>query len=232
MATFFRQFPEEENKKKISRSRKSCSHDYGSRGSHTKTNFLKQHQRAVGRRPASASMAFPLHHCHNDTSHAAGLSRTVIVSRSHRWHSQTKSKARDEPNTGRKACLLTTRSKIFRHCSLTAPRRELTSSGFFFCFFLLSQLSEPGRPGTALSGPGSRLASAMTFSGCDTSPTVDSCLFSICRTQTPEDLGRVSERSLGWTDCRAATLTFFYDAYAEKGRTRKEGRQNSPPASQ
>ena len=32
------------------------------------------------------------------TSHVAGLSRTVIVSRSYRWHSQTKLKARDEPN--------------------------------------------------------------------------------------------------------------------------------------
>ena len=71
------------------------------------------------------------------------------------------------------ACLLTTRSKMFRQhlkCSLTAPRRAGTSSGFF-CFFLLSQLSEPWRLGTALSGPASRLASAMTFSGCDTSPT-------------------------------------------------------------
>ena len=29
-----------------------------------KTNFLKQSQRAVGQRPASASMAFLLHHCH------------------------------------------------------------------------------------------------------------------------------------------------------------------------
>ena len=80
----------------------------------------------------------------------------------------------------------------------------------FFCFFLLIQLSEPGRLGTVLSGPASRLASAMTFSGCDTSPTrVDCCSFSICRTQSPEELGRVGQRSLGWTDCRAATLTFF-----------------------
>ena len=81
---------------------------------------------------------------------------------------------------------------------------------FFVCFFLLSQLSEPGRLGTALSGPASQLASAMTFSGCDTSPTVDCCSFSICRTQSPEELGRVDERSLGWTDCRAGTLTFFF----------------------
>ena len=67
----------------------------------------------------------------------------------------------------------------------------------FFCFFLLSQLFEPGRLGTALSGPASRRASAMTSSGCDTSPTVDCCSFSICRTQSPEELGRVGERSLG-----------------------------------
>ena len=94
-------------------------------------------------------------------------------------------------------------------CSLTAPRRAGTTSGFF-CFFLLRQLSEPGRLGTALSGPVSPLASAMTFSGCDTSPTVDCWSFSICPTQSPEELGRVGERSLGWTDCRAATLTFFF----------------------
>ena len=62
--------------------------------------------------------------------------------------------------------------------------------------------------------------SAMTFSGCDTSPTVHCCSFSICRTQSPEELGRVGERSLGWTDCRAATLTFFLNAYAEE-RTRR-----------
>ena len=72
----------------------------------------------------------------------------------------------------------------------------------------------------------------MTFSGSDTSPTVDSCSFSICRTQSPEELGRVGERSLGWTDCRAATLTFFFNAYTEKERTRREGRQKSSLASQ
>ena len=90
-------------------------------------------------------------------------------------------------------------SKMFRQhlkCRLTAPRRAGTSIGFFFGFFLLSQLSEPGRLGTA-SGPASRLARAMTFSGCDTSPMVDCCSFSICRTQSPEELGKVGERSLG-----------------------------------
>ena len=116
-------------------------------------------------------------------------------------------------------------------CSLTSPRRAGTTSGFSL-FLLLSQMSEPGRLGTALSGPASRLASAMTFSGCDTSPTVDCCSFSICPTQSPEELGMVGERSLGWTDCCAATRTFFFNAYAEE-RTRREGtrRQNSPLAS-
>ena len=80
--------------------------------------------------------------------------------------------------------------------------QEQASDLFIFvCFFSLSQLSEPGRLGTALSGPAGWLASAMTFRRCDTSPTVDCCSFSICRTQSPEELGRVGERSLrsGWT---------------------------------
>ena len=108
------------------------------------------------------------------------------------------------------------------------------ASDFFVSFYSASCLSL--RLGTALSGPASRRASAMTFSGCDTSPTVDCCSFSICRTQSPEELGRVGERSLGSDElpgCRAATLTFFFfffflNAYAE----RTEGRQNSLPASQ
>ena len=54
----------------------------------------------------------------------------------------------------------------------------------------------------------------MTFSGCDASPTVDCCLFSICRTQSPEELGRVGERSLGsgWTarlSCGDTDFKFF-----------------------
>ena len=96
-----------------------------------------------------------------------------------------------------------------------------------------------GDLGTALSGPASRRASAMTFSGCDTSPTVDCCSFSISRTQSPEELGRVGERSLrsGWTarlSCGDTDFFFFFfflNAYAEE-RTRREGRQNSPLASQ
>ena len=89
------------------------------------------------------------------------------------------------------------------------------ASDFFFCFFSLSQLFEPGRLGTALSGPAGRRASAMTFSRCDTSPTVDCCSFSICRTQSPEELGRVGERSLrsGWTarlSCGDTDFFFFF----------------------
>ena len=168
-------------------------------------------------------MAFPLHHCHKSCGWLACLSRSEWS-----WVAQViqsnKVEARDGPNTGNNdRGMFVDRSKMFRQhlkCSLTAPRRAGTSSVFFF-FWLLSQLSEPGRLGPALSGPASRLASAMTFSGCDTSPTVDCCSFSICRTQSPEELGRVGERSLGWTDSRAATLTFFFfffNAYAEKER--------------
>ena len=224
----------------MNRSRKSCSHDYGSRGSRTKTDFLKQSQRAVGRRPASASMAFPLHHCHKSCRWLVARTEQVLK---WSWVDRTGDTVKQSERcvtspTVIEACLLTTRSKMFRQhlkCSLTAPKRAGTSSGFFCCcFFLLSQLSDPGRLATALCGPASRLASAMTFSGCDTSPTVDCCSFSICRTQSPEELGRVGERSLGWTDCRAATLTFFFffNAYAEKERTRREGRYNSPLGSQ
>ena len=135
MATFFRQFPEEENKKKeVNRSRKTCSHDYGSRGSRTKTDFLKQNQRAVGRRPSSASMAFLLHHCHKSW-------RWLVAYSDREWIAQvTQSKARDECNTATviEACLLNTRSKMFRQhlkCSSTAPRRAGTNSGFFLVSF-------------------------------------------------------------------------------------------------
>ena len=90
------------------------------------------------------------------------------------------------------SCLLTTRSKMFRQylkCSLTSTKMywTSTSSGFIFCFFLPSLLSEPGRPGTALSRPASRLAIGKTSSSCDTSRTVDCCSFAICQTQSLEE---------------------------------------------
>ena len=95
------------------------------------------------------------------------------------------------------------------------PRPRYYGFIIFVCFFSLSQLSEPGRLGTALSGPAGRRAGAMTFSRCDTSPTVDCCSFSICWTQSPEELGRVGERSLrsGWTarlSCGDTDFFFFF----------------------
>ena len=95
---------------------------------------------------------------------------------------------------------------------------------FFVCFFSLSQLSEPGRLGTALSGPAGRRASAMTFSRCDTSPTVDCCSFSICWTQSPEELGRVGERSLrsGWTARLSCGDTDFFFLMLSRRRGRGE----------
>ena len=85
---FLDKFQTKRTKKKLAnQSRKSRSHDYGSRGSRTKTNFLKQHHEVVGPRPTSASITFPLHHCHKSMT---GLLCAVIVSRLHRWHIQKK----------------------------------------------------------------------------------------------------------------------------------------------
>ena len=183
-------------------------------------------------------MAFPLHHCHKSCRRPVAYSdREYIaqVTQSNKvkgaWRAQH-CKSNRGMFVDDQIQNVPTTSKIQLDCTKTC-RNMLR---IFFCFFLLSQLSEPGRLGTALSGPASRLASAMTFSGCDTSPTVDCCSFSICRTQSPKELGRVGERSLGCTDCRTATVTSFFffsfNAYAEKERTRREGRQNSPLASQ
>ena len=61
----------------------------------------------------------------------------------------------------------------------------------------------------------------MTFSGCDISiprQLSTAVHFPICRTQSPEELGRVGERLLGWTDCRAATLTFFFSMLTRRRR--------------
>ena len=112
-------------------------------------------------------------------------------------------------------------------CSLTTTEtwRTWKSSGIFFCFFLLSQLSEPGRLGTALFGPASRLASAKTSSSCDTSPTVECCSLSLCRTQSQE------EEEWTWKCWRTFAVDeltvvrrdwlFFY-AYAKRERTQRE----------
>ena len=159
--------------------------------------------------------------------------------RSHscRWQSQTKSKARDEPNTGNsdryeaadRGMFVDARSKMFRQhlkCSLTEKLHQdvQEQAPDFFCFFLLSQLSDPGSLGTALSGPASRLASAPWPSAAVIPRQLSTAVhFPICRTQSPEELGRVGERSLGWTDCRAATLTFFYFFFMLTGRRRGLG---------
>ena len=109
-------------------------------------------------------------------------------------------------------------SKMFRQhlkCSLTAPRRAGTSFGFFFfvSFHSASCLSL-GDFGTALSGPASGRASPIIISW-PSAAMVDCCSFSICRTQSPEELGRVGERSLrsGWTarlSCGDTDFFFFF----------------------
>ena len=121
-------------------------------------------------------------------------------------------------------------SKMFwQHlkCSRTSTKtcRTWTSSEIFLCFFLLSQLREPERLGTAFSWPASRLASAKTSSGYDTSLMVDrQYSLSICRTQSLEEkyeLGRVGETYLGWTDGRAQHWHFFL-MLTRKGRGLRE----------
>ena len=131
-------------------------------------------------------------------------------------------------------------SKMFRQhlkCSLTAPRRAGTSFGFF-CFFLLSQLSEPGRLGTALSGPASRRASAIIQRLWYLAA---GWLLFIFNLSNAESRGTWKGwRMFAWIrmNCQAVVrrhwlffLFFFLNTYAEE-RTRREGRQNSPLASQ
>ena len=92
--------------------------------------------------------------------------------------------------------------------------QEQASDFFFFvCFFSLSQLSEPGRLGTALSGPAGRRASAMTLSRCDTSPTVDCCSFQSVERRVQRNLEGLANVRFDPDElpgCRAATLTFFF----------------------
>ena len=102
----------------------------------------------------------------------------------------------------------------------------------FLRFFLLSQLSEPGRLGTALCGPASRLASTMTFSGCDTSPTVDCCHFQFVERRVKRNLEGLANVRLDELTVVRCLWLFFIFAYAEEERTWREGRQNSPLASQ
>ena len=172
MATFFRQFLEEENKKKVSKSvKKSCSLRITGAGVvEQKLTFSNKVSELLNAAPPAPRRLF---HYITVTSYAAGLWCTVIVradresvSRSHRY-TVKQSQRRGTSPTVIEACLLTTRSKTFgKHlkCSLTAPRRAGTSSGIFL-LFLLKQPSvwvwETWY--SALSGPASRLASAMTF---------------------------------------------------------------------
>ena len=81
-------------------------------------------------------MAFPLHHCHKSCRCHAGLSRTRIVSRSHRWHShsQTKSKARDEPNIQN----VPTTSKMWLDCTKTCRNKLRIFFGSFYSASCLS----------------------------------------------------------------------------------------------
>ena len=111
-------------------------------------------------------------------------------------------------------------SKMFRQhlkCSLTAPRRAGTSFGYFFLLFVsfhsASCLSLGDLVQRCLGQPVDVLAPWP--SAADTSPTVDCCSFSICRTQSPEGLGMEGLANVRFDPdelpgCRAATLIFFF----------------------
>ena len=82
----------------------------------------------------------------------------------------------------------------------------------FFCFFLLSQLFEPGRLGTALSGPASRRASAMTSSGLIPRRRLTAVHFQSVERRVQRNLEGLANVRLDPEElpgCRAATLTFF-----------------------
>ena len=125
MATFFRQFSDEENKKKSKQigQEKVALTITGAGVVARKLTFSNNISELLDGAPPAPRWLFDYI---TVTSHVAGLSRTQsrtpIVSRSHRWHSQTKSQAHDEPNIQQ------------LKCSLTAPRRAGTSFGFFFLF--------------------------------------------------------------------------------------------------
>ena len=166
--------------------------------------------------------------CITSLSGAAGLSRrsTAIVRRSHRWHSQTNAKARDEPNTGNSdryeaadggGMFVDARSKMFRQhlkCSLTAKLhqdvQEQAPDFFFVSFYSASCLTLGvlvqrclGQPFDLLARHDQRL---WYLANCRLL-----FIFRSVERRVHRNLeGRVGERSLGWTDCRAATPTFFF----------------------
>ena len=120
MATFFRQFSDEENKKKSKQigQEKVALTITGAGVVARKLTFSNNISELLDGAPPAPRWLFDYI---TVTSHVAGLSRTLIVSRSHmdRWHSQTKSKARDEPNIQN-----------------VPTRRAGTSFGFIFFLFV------------------------------------------------------------------------------------------------
>ena len=129
MATFFRQFSDEENKKKSKQigQEKVALTITGAGVVARKPTFSNNISELFDGAPPAPRWLFDYI---TVTSHVAGLSRTRIVSRSHRWHSQTKSKARDEPNIQN----VPTTSKMWLDCTKTC-RNKLRISIFLFVSF-------------------------------------------------------------------------------------------------
>ena len=139
VAMFFRQFSDEENKKKKSKQigqEKVPLTITGAGVVARKLLFSNNISELLDGAPPAPRWLF---HYITVTISAAGLSRTVIVSSAGDTVKQRQRRVTSPKlATVIEACLLTNRSKMFRQhlkCSLTAPRRAGTSSGFFLVSF-------------------------------------------------------------------------------------------------
>ena len=186
-------------------------------------------------------MAFPLHHCHKSCRWlVAYRGRTTHGDREKIAQVTQSNKVKGAWPTVIEACLLTTRSKIFRQhlkCSLTGPRRAGTSSGFFFFFVSFhsaSCLSLGDLVQRCLGQPVDLLA---PWPSAAVIPRQLSTAVHFQSVERAESRGTWKGwRTFAWMNWLSCGDTdfFFFNAYAEKDpeRTRREGRQNSPLASQ
>ena len=154
---------------------------------------------------------------------------TVIVSRSHRWHScsQTKSKTRDEPNTATvircmEACLLTTRSKMFRqHQNVAWLHQDMQEQtpDFFVSFYSASCLSLGDLVQRCLGQPVDLLAPWPSAAVIPRRPSTAVHFQSAANAESRGTWkGWRTFAWMNWLSC-GDTDFFFFNAYAEE-RTR------------
>ena len=231
MAKFFRQFSDEKNKKKSKQigQGKVALTITGAGVVARKLTFSNNISELLDGAPPAPRWLFDYI---TVTSHVAGLSRTRIVS--------TTDRTADTVTVKQSQRRLTSpTSKMFRQhlkCSLTAPRRAGTSFGSFLFLFTQPAVwawetwysvvwaSQPTCKRHDLQRPW----------------YADGWLLFIFNLSSAESRGTWKGwRTFAWIrmNCQAVVrrhwlfFFFFFNAYAEE-RTRREGRQNSPLASQ